>query len=489
MAELLPSSVDCARTVPETPLAPRAVRGLCLVALAGAAIWFARIGAQHINLGDPDFQYFYNAGASLLKHGDLDRGFDVINGRVYERGTLDWYWPCVARFMTIFALLPFLPAGYIWLALNLAAMFATLRLVGRQLSGLPPRDWPVTQMLPLFLLAAYWHWEFRLNQINNFTLLLLVGSLVCWERGRRVLSGFWLGLAVLLKLTPGLLILWFALKRQYRTAAAALLTVFLAGPVSDLIVFRPALTADLYRAWARNAVETGSQRGLILTQREMDWRNQGLPAVASRWLHPTNYNTHFDNDPRIQASYKTYAPRTINIVSLSLPVIATLVTAIAGATLVGLLWLARRPARALTLWQLRLEWALFVLAMLWFMPVMRRYHMIWALPAISLLGAGIHYAGFRSRWGIAALTCIGLTLATEFLLLLKPPEAGSSIEAGGVILASVVVLALPLVAMLWRLKGEAAALPQPLYAPAHPARGAAPGSAAPMAAQPMAAHA
>ncbi len=429
-----------------------------------AAARFGVVGATQINKQEPDFEYFYKGGAWLLAHGNLDLGYDVVDGRLQRRGTLEWYWPCVPRFMTLLATLPFETAGYLWLSMNLLIMLATVRLLGRHLTGLPPRDWAVTQMVPLLLLAAYWHWEFRLNQIDNLTLLLIVGSFACWQQGRRALSGFWLGLAVLLKLTPGLLLVWFALKRQYRTVAVALITLTLAGPVGDLITFGPSTTADLYRAWAHNAVAGGSHRGLILAQREMDWRNQSLGAVLSRWLHPTNYNTHFDNDPRIRKSYENYPVKMFNLVSWPRAAVANIVIMIVIATVLGLLWLARHPAERLTRWRLRFEWALFILAMLWFMPVLRRYHMINALPAMALLAAGVHYSGIGSRWSKLALTGMGLAFVGQFALLYRP------FEASGTILASVVVLGVPLIAMLIRLGRNPAALAPPYHAPPHPTR-------------------
>ena len=468
--------------LPPPPAASRRVRRLCLLALIVLTVCLARVGAHHIYWQHPDFEYFYKAGAWLLDHGSLDRGYDVSGGQVTPRGTLDWYWPFVHRLMSILAVLPYRPAGYVWLALNLAAMLTTIRLIGRHLTGLPPQDWPVTQLVAFAILLAYWLWEFRLNQINILTMLLVVGSFVCWQQGRSLVAGFWLGLAVLLKLTPGLLILWFLLKRQYRTALAAILTVALAGPVADVITLRPELTADSYRAWAQKAVTSGSQRGMVLAQQEVDWRNQGLGAVLSRWLHPTNYNTHFDNDPRIQAEYADGEVRTLNLASLSLPTIANIVTAITAASLLGLIWLARRPASQLTLWQLRFEWALFMLATLWLMPVMRRYHMIWTLPALSLLGAGIHYSTLRSGWSKLAIAAIGVMVLIQVALpakflrdvgLANLAELATRIEASGVILGSVVVLAIPMIVLLVRLGRHPAALPEPCYFSAHPAASAA----------------
>lgn len=416
---------------------------------------FAIVGAERIYFDHPDWLYFHRAGDWLLERGTFDQGYDIVDGRTIERGKLDWYWPFVPRLMTLFAASPF--GGYFWLALNLVSMLITIRLVGRYLSGLPPKDWPVTQLLPLLFLVAYWQWEFRLNQINNLTLYLLVGSIVCWQWRRSTAAGLWLGLAVLLKLTPGLLVLWFLLKRQYRVVGAAVLTVIVAGPVSDVLVFGPDRTAEAYRAWARKSIDIGSHRGLILHDREMDWRNQSLSAVLTRWLTPTNYNTHFDNDPNIQRDYDHLPVRTMNVADLSRPTVVAIVMGIVFVSLAGLVWLARKPASELTAWQIRFEWALFVLAMLWFMPVMRRYHMVWALPAVSLLGAGIHYMGFRAAWSRFALVCIALAVMVQFTMLYRP------LEAGGTILFSVLVLMLPLVAMLVRLGRDPTSLTPPYF--------------------------
>ena len=436
--------------------APAALRVASWVVLGGVLFWLAFVGRAQIRLQGPDFEYFYKAGAWLLNNGSLDCGFDRVDGRRVDRGTLDWYWPVVSRGMTLLAWLPLKTAGYVWLALNVAALVATLRMLARLAPGPWREDWVVTAAVPLLLLTAYWQWEFRLNQINNFTLLLMVGSFVCWEQGRRNVAGFWLGFAVLLKVTPALLVVWFALKRQYRTVAVTVLTMVLVGPVGNLLSLGPELTIESYRAWLHNAVTVGSQAGLVRTQREMDWRNQGLGAVASRWLHPTNYNTHFDNDPRVQESYAEHDVRTLNVVSLPVPTVAAIVTGMVLATVVGLGWLARRPARQMTQWELRVEWALFVLAMLWLMPVMRRYHMIWALPALSLLLAAGTRLNWRRGWARAAAACVSVAVLAQLTLFWRP------LEARGSILASVAVMALPMVLLLWKLRRR----PDLLEAPA-----------------------
>jgi hypothetical protein len=431
--------------------APAAVRVACLLGIAIAVAALAWVGARSVLHGWPDFEYFYKAGAVLVERGGLDPGYDVSPvGRVIMRGSLDWYLPFVPRLMTLLALLPPRVAGLIWLGLNLLALLAVLCLVGRHLVALPPGDWPVTQLVPFLALLLFWWWEFRLNQINVLTLLLLVGSLICWERGQRVAGGLWLGLAVLLKVTPALLLVWFALKRQHRVVAAALATCLVFGPLGDAVIFGPGDAAAHYRAWFETAVLRGSHRNLIMSQVEMDWRNQGLGAVTSRWLHPTNYATRFDNDPRLVGEAE---PRTMNIAALERPTVAGLVVVVHLLSLAALLWVARRPAARLTPARWRVEWALFVLAMLWFMPVLRAYHLIWTYPALAILAAALHYHGRRHWWSLAALAALAWTVAVQVVSLVPgdtPPLPWLWPQAAGVILSAVLILGLPLVLLLRR---------------------------------------
>lgn len=455
--------MNAALPTPTPRTAPRPLRGLCLVGLVAAVVWLAVPGFRQLSRQEPDFEYFYKSSAWLLQHGTLDPGYDLVDGRPVWRDSLGWYLPAVARLLTLLTWLPHEAAGAVWLTLNAVAILSVLRMLGRELTGLPPTDWPVTQFAPFLLLAAAWAWELRLNQINTLTLLCLVGSFVCWARGNAFAAGFWLGWAILLKVTPGLVAVWFLLKRQTRVVAVAAGTVLLAGPVADAITLGPVTAHDAYVGWFERAVAGSSHGALVRAQREMDWRNQGLGAVASRWLHPTSYTTRFDNDPRLHGRYESDEARTLNIVHWELDTVARLVLLTHMATLGGLLWLLRKPARSLPVWRLRLEWALVVLAMLWFMPIMRRYHLVWALPALSLLAAALHYHRFRGAWTWLCFAALTAFLAIQLLLWPKPDTFTRWPEAAGVVLLSVLILATPLLVLLVRLQQRPDALPPPHF--------------------------
>ncbi len=427
------------------PGASRSVRAICLAVLAIQLAHLCVFGYLAIRKRGPDFEYFYKAGHWLFETGSLDPGYDrLADGSLERRGTIDWYLPFVSRLMSLVGWLPMRAAGVICLIGNVIALLGTMGLLARYVSGLPPRDWFVTLTLPLLLLSMFWHWEFRLNQINNLALLLMVGSFVAWRKGHESAAGLWIGLAALIKITPALLLAWFVLKRANRTAAVGLLTIVLAGPVSDMIVLGPATATQAYVSWAERAVSRSSHRGLIASQTEMDWRNQGLGAVLSRWLHPTSYALRFDNDPRIQ----TQKPAAyVNVMELPRETVATLTNALLAASLLGLFWLTRRPAAGLSEWQLRIEWTLYLLAMLWMMPVLRRYHLIWMTPAVVVFQSMLYFHWHVRWWRWAGVGAIGVVTAAQFAALTRLLDT-DVVEGAGVFLASLVVLGMTGVVLL-----------------------------------------
>jgi hypothetical protein len=262
---------------------------------------------------------------------------------------------------------------------------------------------------------------------------------------------------VLIKITPLLVLFWFGLKRQYRTVATGALTVLLAGPVADAVVFGPRDAAGLYADWVQRAVTHGSHRGLIRTQAELDWRNQGLGAVLCRWLHPTNYALRWDNDPRFPAPEVT---RRMNVADLPPGAIATLASVIQAAALLGLVWLARRPAAVLPAGRIRLEWALFLGAMLWFMPVMRAYHLVWLFPLAGLTcDAVCRLWQRRRRWSTLGLAGVGCLVLAQVL------ARDERLEAGGLLLGAAVGLCVPIILLIVRLGQQPADWPEPFALP------------------------
>jgi alpha-1,2-mannosyltransferase len=73
-----------------------------------------------------------------------------------------------------------------------------------------------------------------LGQLDSFILLLLVASYWAYRKGWDALTGFSLGLAAAIKISPALLILYFLWKRELRVFASAAVTGLLLGALSWL---------------------------------------------------------------------------------------------------------------------------------------------------------------------------------------------------------------------------------------------------------------
>jgi len=125
------------------------------------------------------------------------------------------------------------------------------------------------------LLAAFRPlWEAtHLGQINAFVTLCLVLSLYFSERERPVGSGACLGLAILLKLSPVIFVLYFMVLRRYRVIVVAVVVVTSLSALAYL-QFGPGVFADFLSILPRLAGETNA--GHLL--------NLSAPIVTARIL-------------------------------------------------------------------------------------------------------------------------------------------------------------------------------------------------------------
>ncbi|HUW84130.1 MAG TPA: glycosyltransferase family 87 protein [Phycisphaerae bacterium] len=382
--------------------------------------------------GLPDFEFFYAAGRYVLQHRAL-----AGEGHV---GSLPWYLPALSRFFAVFALVPAGMAGVVWALLNTGMLLVTLRWFGRHVSDAPREQWLASQFAPFMLTFPYWIYQFQLSQLTVFVLFLCAGSLWLWESNRRTLAGCVLGVAILIKTTPVVLLGWFLLKRQWRTFAACVATILVLGPVSDVLTFGPAKAAGYYNDWYRSAVVNGSHRSFMLNQVEVDHRNQASGVTLARLLHPVDARRHLWNDPRS----KHWGPSIfVNVANVPLSTVARLHTLLLAAVGLLLLYGLRRPAVALNRSQLRLEWALAMLAMVWFMPVLRLYHYAWVYPLLAMLcnaqlcrEAGV---SVRLAWTVAILWVLPMPMLVSRELRCLGPTMWTMLLMGLLIGAALVV--------------------------------------------------
>lgn len=162
----------------------------------------------------PDFENFYKEGV-YLKQG-LDPYKREIRPCTYPPTTLSVF--------STFQNIPFLLAQNLWFWLSVICLILSVILFAKN----------TTEFL-LFLGASliFFPTKFTLSsgQINLFVLLFVCLNYYFWRKKKEVWSGIFLGVALMLKLTPLFLVLFFIINKKFKL----LLSTLLSGVVGLLI--------------------------------------------------------------------------------------------------------------------------------------------------------------------------------------------------------------------------------------------------------------
>jgi hypothetical protein len=266
-----------------------------------------------------------------------------------------------------------------------------------------------------------------LGQVDAFIVLALAVCLWGIHKGAWGIAGIGLGIATLLKISPGVLIIYLVLRRQWRAAGSAIVTMGVLMAVA-LWVGRP---DDL----ARFIIEVSPS----LSQGSIYWQNHALPALLARLFVPSP----------LLISYATGLGMW-RVVALFIVACGMLVlwwkqhqqpleaTEAATLILIGLL------AGPIT-WNHYLSWALILLVSakyLWSKDDHSRWPRLYAgllVAGWSLLVAPIPYASnngsllYWVRTCLPTLSLIALTMSQALLLSRSPKRSvakvGNSYDA------------------------------------------------------------
>ena len=188
-----------------------------------------------------DFTGPYEAGYALAHHAAL-QVYDVTMQRIFNMqvlhlpaGPSDFRWtPPSAALLIPFGFLPYAVARILWWALSLAALLVSLWLLARcvtttaRKAGRVVPTWAVG--LTLFAAAALAQPVtdgLRLGQSTTFLLLGFAMVAYGMVEDRPVVAGVGLAIAILDKLFPGILLLFFFWRGNYRLCLTTLTTIAL----------------------------------------------------------------------------------------------------------------------------------------------------------------------------------------------------------------------------------------------------------------------
>ena len=185
------------------------LRAINTGALGLACLWFAVIVYKMSPLTD-DFSFHWRAAGRLLGLGDPYAGQSALD---LERQPY-MYPPLFPFLVQPFALLSQSQAQWIWFGFNTLLLGLLVWLcIAVSGSRLARRYWGVVVLGALLWPPA--RISLQLGQVSIMLALLVIGSYVLARRHAAV-AGLCLAAATLIKLFPGLLVLYFVLRRSWR---------------------------------------------------------------------------------------------------------------------------------------------------------------------------------------------------------------------------------------------------------------------------------
>lgn len=191
-----------------------------------------------------DFLSFYAAARAATAHVDF-YDYEALQrlAALHDWGERVYpylYPPFLAHALRPLAMLELTSAHRVWLGVNVVAFASavslTLLSTHRAWRTVTPR-----RPSPYFLLLVVgavlvWALPLRnnllLGQVNALVLLFISLALRAHLLGRRATAGLWLAPAIMIKMTPAVLLLFFVLRGRYRTPLACLACIAAMGLAS-----------------------------------------------------------------------------------------------------------------------------------------------------------------------------------------------------------------------------------------------------------------
>lgn len=273
----------------------------------------------------PDFFQEYASARSWLEGGPVYASHHVTAPR-YLGVTLDPHSPFVVNAHPPTAVLLALPltrldfgrAFLVWNLASLAALAASLVVVQRALR-VPFSTWSLAPLLALLLLCFPLWEQCRLGQLTLLLLLMITSAWAAERSGRPQMTGMLLGAATCIKLVPGFLFAYYALRGQWRVVVAGLITIVSLSAVTGAI-----LGVEAYRAYFLTVLPE-------VQWFRVGWNNNSLWGFWSRL---------FDPAPEHERYWSLTKPLYYS------PMLATTLSLMSAAVITGLLaWAVRGGAR------------------------------------------------------------------------------------------------------------------------------------------------
>lgn len=178
----------------------------------------------------PDFSVYYYGSRIALNGGNFYiKNKDMFTDFVYP--------PFVAIFFAPLSIFPFLLASKIWAAVSIISLIMSLILMFK-IFNQKLFSWEGIILSILAFIAFPIKFTLGMGQMNIIILTLFVLSVYLAENRKGMTSGIFLGLSIVLKLFPALLLFYFLITRRWRIVMSAFL-VFAVSLLMSFLILRP----------------------------------------------------------------------------------------------------------------------------------------------------------------------------------------------------------------------------------------------------------
>lgn len=312
------------------------------------------VAAHVLKRGMPDALYYPEPVGSLLAQATIERPWaDVARDAGVANPNYYLYPPLFAAAALPLAWLPYEAAFRVWLVANVVFLAAALVLFLRSRARVTPLGAAACVLLAGTSYPVWNH--LKIGQSSLLVLLLLAACLSLLRRGRDVAAGIALSGAILLKLTPAILLALLVVRARFRAAAAA------AAGAAGLILLSGAV------AGPEPLVTYATRMVPLLSAGTAFYPNQSLNGFLTRLMGMGDYR-------KADLSLDLAAPRLAAAVLGAAVVIASLAAA----------WRRRREEGPEPLED---GFASLVLASLLISPISWEHHYVLALIPAWILAA------------------------------------------------------------------------------------------------------
>lgn len=343
--------------------------------------------------GGTDFPDFYRSARYVLEQGTRSPNSEFL--RYLPSADVPWIAIAILP-LPLAAAVNYLICCWSWIGL--------LDTTGRSLlTKLDSADRRQTMLLVgLFVLPIAVN-GFCVGAFHVLMVWCMVAGLTRAARGENWRAGLFLGLAIWIKLLPGLGAAYLLLKRRWQPALISLGFVVVFDIVLSLVAYGPKVAWDEHRTWWQNEGQGALGRQLEEPGgiNEDRLTNQSIPVILRRTLSGFGEVPYLERDA---VMFADLSGRQLRLVYYG--VIGVL--GLAGA------WFFRRSYRNTSPSRWSIEIAMVLLGTIWFSPVVWGYHPTSVVPALAILlgAAAVHPRLARCA---ASLWLVALMLFTSHI--------------------------------------------------------------------------